>query len=75
MWVQIATMVASMALSMLMQPKQEKPKPQALDENDLPKTDEGEPQCVFFGDCWTADFHALSYGNQRTSPIKTKSGK
>ncbi|MGE4404494.1 hypothetical protein [Pseudomonas sp.] len=75
MWVQIAILVVSIALSMMMQPKAEKPKPQAMDEGDLPKTDEGEPQCVFFGDCWTSDFQALSYGNQRTSAIKTKSGK
>jgi len=75
MWVYLAVAVVAIALSSLMQPKTEKPKPQAMDEGDLPKTDEGEPQCVFFGDCWTADFQALSYGNQRTYPIKTKSGK
>lgn len=75
MWQYLVVAVVAIALTSLIQPKMEKPKPQALDEDDLPKTDEGEPQCVFFGDCWTGDFHALSYGNQRTSPIKTKSGK
>ena len=75
MWQVLVIAVVAIALSSLMQPKTEKPKPQALDEGDLPKTDEGDPQCVFFGDCWTADFQALSYGNLRTAPVKTRSGK
>ena len=75
MWVQIAILVVSMVLTRLMTPKPEKPAPQALDQESLPKTAEGTPQCVIFGDCWTADFQALSYGNLRTRPIKTKSGK
>jgi len=75
MWPILIIAVVAIALTSLMQPKTEKPKPQTMDEGDLPKTDEGDPQVVFFGDCWTSDFQALSYGNQRTSAIKTKSGK
>ena len=75
MWVQLAIMVASMAISYLNQPKQQAPRPAALADFDLPVADEGTPQCVFFGDCWTPDWQVLSYGNFRTSKIKTKSGK
>ncbi|HII3750055.1 TPA: hypothetical protein ACY363_001428 [Pasteurella multocida] len=36
----------------------------------FPQVDEGIPQCVFFGDCWTEDWQVLAYGNYRSSPIK-----
>jgi hypothetical protein len=75
MWQLLVLAVAVVAIALTSKPKTQKPKPQALDEESLPKTDEGTPQCVVFGDCWTADFQALSYGNLRTRPIKTKSGK
>ena len=45
---------------------------EAVSENDwnFPQADEGTPQCVFFGDCWTEDWQVLAYGNYRTSEIK-----
>lgn len=36
----------------------------------MPMPDEGTPQCVFFGDCWTADWFVLGYGNYRYQAIK-----
>ena len=73
--INLIIMVASMAISSLNQPKAQKPKPAALSDFELPVPDEGTPQCVFFGDCWTSDWQVLSYGDFRTSKIKTKSGK
>ena len=73
--IQVAFMVMSMALSYLMQPKAQTPKPAGLSDFDMPVPDEGTPQAVFFGDCWTSDWQVLSYGDFRTSKIKTKSGK
>ena len=73
--IQVAIMITSMALSFLMRSKPPSPKPAALSDFDLPVPDEGTPQAVFFGDCWTSDWQVLSYGNFRTSKIKTKSGK
>ncbi|MCY1383634.1 hypothetical protein D9M69_717790 [compost metagenome] len=64
-----------MAISYMTRPKPESPKPAALADLDLPVAEEGTPQCVFFGDCWSSDWQVLSYGNFRTSKIKTKSGK
>lgn len=75
MWVQVAIMVVSMAISYLNQPKAQKPKPSGLSDFDLPVPDEGTPQAVFFGDCWTGDWQVLSFGRFRTSKIKSKSGK
>ncbi|HDR0739239.1 hypothetical protein QQW93_00475 [Pasteurella multocida] len=40
------------------------------EEWNFPQVDEGIPQCVFFGDCWTEDWQVLAYGNYRSSPIK-----
>ncbi|NHN78557.1 hypothetical protein HA520_14930 [Azotobacter chroococcum] len=75
MWVQVAIMVVSMAISYLNQPKAQKPKPAGLSDFDMPVPDEGTPQAVFFGDCWTGDWQVLSFGRFRTSKIKSKSGK
>ncbi|MBN6060411.1 hypothetical protein [Aggregatibacter actinomycetemcomitans] len=46
--------------------------PEAASTKDFnfPQIDEGTPQCVFFGDCWTEDWQVLAYGNYRTSEIK-----
>lgn len=75
MWTQVAMLVASLVISYLTRPKPAVPKPAALDEFELPQPEEGTPQCVIFGDCWTKDWQVLSYGNLRTRAIKTKSGK
>lgn len=39
-------------------------------EWNFPQAEEGTPQCVFFGDCWSEDWQVLAYGNYRTSEIK-----
>ncbi len=49
--------------------------PTAFDEIDFPSADEGTPQCVFFGDCWTEDWMVLTVGKYRTTPIKSSGGK
>lgn len=75
MWPQIIMLVVSFAISYITRPKPAVPKPASLEEFDLPTAEEGTPQCVIFGDCWTGDWQVLSYGNLRTTPIRTKSGK
>lgn len=44
----------------------------AANESDwkMPVPEEGTPQCVFFGDCWTDDWFVLGYGNYRYSAIR-----
>ncbi|MFT0211838.1 hypothetical protein VQ643_04380 [Pseudomonas sp. F1_0610] len=72
---QIAILVVSLIVSYAMQPKPKSPKPAAIDDFNMPNTDEGTEQSVIFGDCWISGWQVLSYGNLRTSKIKTKSGK
>ena len=55
--------------------KTPKVKPTALEDIDFPQTEEGTPQTVFFGDCWTEGPMILWYGNYRTIKIKSGGGK
>lgn len=74
-WVYIALLVISTYISYANRPKSTTPKPVAFEEFEFPQFDEGTPQEVVFGDCWTEDWMVLWYGNYRTSKIKTSSGK
>lgn len=48
--------------------------PTAFEDFDFPQVDEGTPQAVVFGDCWSGDWTVLAVGNYRTSPIKVSGG-
>lgn len=74
-WIAIAMLVSSIAISIATANKAEKPKVAGLDDMNIPQVDEGTPQAVFFGDCWTGDWMVLWTGNLRTTKIKSKSGK
>lgn len=71
----IGMLVASYAITALLMPKPEKPKPAALEDFDFPQVDDGTPQSVIFGDVWISDWHVLWYGNLRTSEVTYKGGK
>lgn len=68
----VAVLVASYVLNTALAPKSKNSTPEAATEDDwnMPMPDEGTPQCVFFGDCWTADWFVLDYGNYRYDAIK-----
>lgn len=74
-FVQLALMAASYYSSYKNRPKPTAPKAVAFEDFSFPQFEEGTPQCVFFGDCWTEDWMVLGYGNYRVQPIKTKGGK
>lgn len=71
----IALLVVSYTITALTTPKADKPKPALLSEFDFPQVDEGTPQSVIFGDCWTEDWVVLWYGNYRTTAIKSNGSK
>ena len=71
----IAMLVVSTAAQMLITPKAQKPEKATLKDFDFPQFEEGTPQPVIFGDCWTQDFFVAWYGNLRTSAIKSSGGK
>lgn len=68
-------LIASIVISAALAPKVKPPPAPALEDFDFPVAEEGTPQAVFFGDCWTEDWMVLKVGNYWTAPIKTKGGK
>lgn len=66
--------VASVLLAVALAPKQVPPKPTAFEDIDFPQAEEGTPQAVFFGDCWSGDWMVLSVGNYRTTAIEGGGG-
>jgi len=71
----VAVLIVSYFVGQAMATKPKKPKPAAIEDFEFPQYDEGTPQCVFWGDCWTEDWMVLDYGNYRTTKVKSKSGK
>lgn len=74
-WVQIALFVISAYISYTSRPKITPPDIAKLSDIDFPQAEEGTPQAVIFGDCWSGDWMVLAVGNYRTSPIKADGGK
>lgn len=74
-YVQIALILVSIYMAIKNKPKTATPAPALFEEFDFPQVEEGTPQCVFFGDCWTGDWTVLAVGDYRTKAIYTKSGK
>lgn len=68
-------LVASFVLSLVMAPKAIVPKPAAFDDFEFPQADEGTPQAVYFGECWSTSWMVLAVGDYRSSPIRKKGGK
>lgn len=71
----IAMLVISTLIQMALAPKQQGPVPTAFEDIDFPQADEGTPQSVVFGDCWSGDWMVLAVGNYRVEEIKAKGGK
>lgn len=71
----ILLMVASLLLQAVFAPKQQGPEPAALADAQFPTADEGTPQCVIFGDCWSGDWTVLATGNYSVQEIHSSSGK
>ncbi len=66
----IAFLFISVVITYAMMPKIQPPKPEAFEDIDFPQADEGTPQCVFFGDCWSGDWTVIAVGNYRTQEIR-----
>ncbi len=74
-WTAVIFMVISAAISYAMMPSAQPRAPEAFEDIDFPQADEGTPQCVFFGDCWTSDWTVLAVGNYSTQEIRGSGGK
>jgi len=71
----IAMMIASYVISYATMPKQQGPTATAFEDIDFPQADEGTPQAVIFGDCWSGDWTVLAVGNYRVQEIRAGGGK
>lgn len=47
-------------------------KPNVFEDFNFPTIEEGTPQAVIFGDCWTSDWMVLYTGNLRVEAIRGK---
>lgn len=74
LWVSLAIMVAMLACSFLLQPKTTQPSADAGDL-DFPTASAGKPIPVLFGSRWVTSPNVVWYGDIRTRPIRTSSGK
>ncbi len=63
-------MVASYAIQAILVKPQKPQAATSLEDFEFPQAEEGTPQAVFFGDCWTQGWMVLWYGNYRTTKIK-----
>lgn len=62
-------------LSLFTSSKTEKPKPQAMNADDLPRCEEGTSKAIAFGQVKTKDYIVLWCGGFYTQAIKQKGGK
>lgn len=67
-WALVFTIASSVVSALLIKPPVVTAT--ALEDFDFPQIDEGTPQAVFFGDCWTDGWFVLWFGNFRTTKIK-----
>lgn len=74
-WVAVALMIVSALISYSMMPKVQPRAPEAFEDIKFPQAEEGTPQCVIFGDCWSGDWTVLAVGNYRTQEIRGSGGK
>ncbi len=74
-WIAIAMAVASLIISVALAPKPKDTPPSTFNDMNIPQVDEGTPQAVFFGTCWTEDWMVTWSGNFRTKKVKAKQGK
>lgn len=66
----LAYVAISTFLTIALQPKQQIQSPEAAQSLDIPQAEEGTPQAVIFGDCWSGDWMVLAHGNYRTQEIR-----
>lgn len=74
-WEVLFLLVASTIITIAMTPKVKPPSPTAFEDIEFPQADEGTPQAVIFGDCWSGDWMVCGVGNYRTKAVKGEGGK
>lgn len=75
MWEAVFYLVASFLLQALFTPKIAPQPPAAFEDFDFPQADEGTPQAVYFGECWSTSWMVLAVGDYRVTTITKSGGK
>lgn len=77
MWEALYYLAASLLISALFTPKtkQQGNPPASQEDFDFPQFEEGTPQAVIFGECWTSSWMVLGTTNFRVAPITRSGGK
>jgi len=73
MWIQIAIILISLLINRAKSGGNAATR-DAFGDGDFPTADEGTPQYVVHGDCWSADWCVVAWGNQRSQKIKKGGG-
>lgn len=68
-------LIASLVISYALAPKAQSRAPENFSDIEFPQVDEGTPQAVIFGDCWSGDWTVIGLGNYRTTEIRGGGGK
>lgn len=71
----VALLIASYVITMAFMPKAAPPAPAAFEEFQFPQVDEGTPQAVYFGECWSSGWMVLALGDFETETIEKGDGK
>lgn len=71
----IYLLIASVIINIALTPKQQPPQPTAFEDVDFPQANEGTPQAVVFGDCWTGEWMVLAVGNYSVEAVHGGGGK
>ena len=74
-WASVILMIVSTVIQIALMPKAQSRKPEAFEDIEFPQADEGTPQAVIFGDCWSSDWTVLAVGHYRTEEIRGSGGK
>lgn len=71
----LVLLVATTIITIILTPKPTGPAAASLEDFEFPQFEEGTPQAVFFGDCWTDGWMVLWFGRLRSKAIKSKGKK
>lgn len=71
----IIVLAASLLLSLVLAPRIKGQKPASLGDLSVPTAQDGREVTKIFGKVWIDDPNVINYGNLRTRPITSDSGK
>lgn len=71
----IAVLLVAYIVAVALAPKPPKPKPASLEDFEIPIAEQGRPIPVAFGTVTVTGPNVVWYGDLRTKPIKSRTGK